>query len=266
MNDFIRCQRSKDVLVTTLTFSDPQRQNQLCWAAIDELADQLEAAREGGGRVVILASSLDQHWFEHAWLEDLIAGLEGRDCTGVGDGWFRALAELSHEAVVSVAAINGDASGGGAELAWACDFRIAEQQARFAQIEVNAGLTTGIGGCSRLSRLVGITAATEMALMGEAFAAARLLELGGLTRVVGEGQALTYSEKLAQQIASKSAEALRGLKRILRGAENLPLDEALAFEQQTFQQVVVGENALASMKRCQAQYDADQSIAEVHGY
>jgi enoyl-CoA hydratase/carnithine racemase len=84
--------------------------------------------------------------------------------------------------------------------------------------------------------------------------------------MVEEGQALTYSEKLAQRLASKPAEALRGLKRILRSAENLPLDEALAFEQQTFQQVVVGENALASMKRCQAQYDAEKPIADVHGY
>ncbi|MEP5569322.1 MAG: enoyl-CoA hydratase/isomerase family protein [Halioglobus sp.] len=266
MNHFIRCQCSEDGLVTILTFSDPLRQNQLCWAAIDELADELQAARERGGRAVILTSSLDQHWFEHAWLEDLIAGLEGRDCTGIGDGWFRALAELSHEAVVSIAAINGDASGGGAELAWACDFRIAERQARFAQIEVNAGLTTGIGGCSRLSRLVGLTAATEMALLGDAFEAARLFELGALSRVVEKGLALTSSEELAQRVTSKPAAALQGLKRILRGAENLPLEQALAFEQETFQQVVAGEEALASMKQRQAQYDANQSIADVHGY
>ena len=266
MNDFIRCESSDNGLVTTLVFSDPMRQNQLCWAAIDELADKLEAARHSGSRVVILGSGLEQHWLEHAWLEDLLAGLEGRECTGVGDVWFRALEELSHEAVVSIAAINGDASGGGAELAWACDFRIAERQARFAQIEVNAGLTTGIGGCSRLSRLVGITAATEMVLTGAAFDAARLLELGGLSRLVEAGEAMSCAQQLAQQIVSKPAQALQGLKRILRGAENLPLQQALAFEQETFQQVVVGKGALESMKRCQRLYDDDNTIAEVHGY
>lgn len=266
MSDFFRCEHSADGLVTTFLFSDPLRQNQLCWAAIDELADTLKAARQGGSRVLILSSELEQHWFEHAWLEDLVAGLEGRQCTGVGDGWFRALEELSHDAVVSIAAINGDASGGGAELAWACDFRIAERQARFAQIEVNAGLTTGIGGCSRLSRLVGITAATEMVLTGKAFEATRLMELGGLSRLVEEGEAISCAQQLAQQLASKPADALKGLKHILRGAENLPLEQALVFEQETFQQVVVGESALESMKRCQGLYDDNKTIAEVHGY
>ena len=84
--------------------------------------------------------------------------------------------------------------------------------------------------------------------------------------MVEAGQAVTCSEELAQRITAKPAGALQGLKRILRGAENLPLEQALAFEQETFQQVVVGEEALASMKRCQAQYDANQSIAEVHDY
>lgn len=266
MNDFIHCDRSDDGRVNTLFFSDSDRQNQLCWAAVDQLADSLQAAREAGGRVVILASTLAEHWFEHAWLGDLIAGLEGRETTGEGDGWFRALKELSHEAVVSIAAINGDSSGGGAELGWACDFRIAERQARFAQIEVNAGLTTGIGGCSRLSRLVGITAATEMVLTGDAVTADRMYTLGALTRVVEEGTSLACAQELAERIAGHSAEALQGLKKTLRGAQNLPLDQALVHEQETFQQVVVGETALAAMKRCQQAYDAGESIAQVHGY
>ena len=266
MSDFIHCQSSNNGLVTVLSFRDEKRKNQLCWAAIDELADALQAAREQGSRVVILVSDLSPHWFEHAWLEDLIAGVEGRECTGVGDGWFRALAELSHEAVVSIAAINGDASGGGAELAWACDFRVTERQARFAQIEVNVGLTTGIGGCSRLSRLIGISAATEMVLTGAAFDAVRLMELGGVNRLVKKGEALSCARQLARQLALKPPGALQGLKRVLRRAENLPLEQAMAFEQETFQQVAVSESALAAMKDCQQQYDADQSVAEVHSY
>ena len=119
-----------------ITFSDPARANQLCWAAIDAMGEQLIACREAGAKVVIMASALPGHWLEHAWLKDLSAGVEGLEQTGTGAGWFSALDELTHDSVISIAAISGDCSGGGAELGWACDFRIAEPQARFCQPEI----------------------------------------------------------------------------------------------------------------------------------
>ena len=66
-----------DDAVVVLTFSDPRRANQLCWAAIDELGERLRDCRESGARVAVLASGLAGHWLEHAWLQDLSAGLEG---------------------------------------------------------------------------------------------------------------------------------------------------------------------------------------------
>ena len=112
--------------IVVVTFSDPARANQLCWAAIDTLGAQLTSCRESGARVVILASSLAGHWLEHAWLRDLSNGVEGLAQTGTGAGWFSAMQELAHEDVISIAAISGDCSGGGAELGWACDLRVAE--------------------------------------------------------------------------------------------------------------------------------------------
>lgn len=241
--------------VAVLTFSDPSRCNQICWAAIDALAEQLKHCRESGARVVILASGLEGHWLEHAWLRDLSNGVQGRELTGAGTGWSASLNELAHENVVSIAAISGDCSGGGAELGWACDLRIAETQAHFSQPEIAMGLTTGIGGSSRLARLAGRATATEMVLTGKPFDAQRLYDVGAINRVVATGQSVPAALELATELVAKSPAAIAGLKRILAINEGVPLDEALRYEQEVFQSVVTTDRATTGMEKVQAGYD-----------
>lgn len=242
--------------IAVLTFTDNLRVNQLCWAAIDSMAEQLGRCRDSGARVVILASGLAGHWLEHAWLRDLSNGVEGLEQTGTGAGWFSAIEELSHEDVISIAAISGDCSGGGAELGWACDLRIAEAQARFSQPEINMGLTTGIGGSSRLARLAGRAMAAEMVLTGSPMSAQRLYELGAINRLVPTGHALQAAVELARELAEKSPTASAGLKRILAKNDDVPLREALRHEQEVFQSVVITDQARAAMRAAQAAYDA----------
>lgn len=243
--------------IAVLTFSDPPRANQLCWAAIDALAEQLKRCRESGARVVILASGLAGHWLEHAWLRDLSNGVEGLEQTGTGAGWFNALEELTHQDVISIAAISGTCSGGGAELGWACDLRIAEAQASFCQPEINMGLTTGIGGSSRLARLAGRATATEMVLTGRPLGAQRLYDLGAINRVVATGHALGAALEMAAELAAKSPDASAGLKRILAYNDHAPLRESMRYEQEVFQSVVVTDHARAGMLKIQAAYDSD---------
>ena len=252
--------------VAVVTFSDAGRGNQLCWAAVDELAAALRDCRESGARVLVLASGLPGHWLEHAWLGDLIAGVRGEPLTGSGRGWFEVQQELGHEDVVSIAAISGDCAGGGAELGWACDFRVAERQARFCQPEIDLGLTTGIGGCSRLARLAGRCLATEMVMTGRPVSARRLHELGAVNRLVATGEALETSLELARTLACKSPLALAALKRTLNACMEQPLEQALVAEQEVFQSVVASEDALQAMARVQARYDAGESVADVGEY
>ena len=206
--------------------------------------------------MIILASGLEGHWLEHAWLRDLMDGVAGLAPTGSGAGWFTALQELSHESVVSIAAISGDCSGGGAELGWACDFRIAESQARFSQPEVDMGLTTGIGGTSRLARLAGRCAATQMVLTGQPMSALRLYELGAINEVVDRGQAVSAAVALAHTLAKKSSLATAGLKRILAMNDNATLAEALRFEQTVFQSIVTSVDASVGMQQVQSAYNS----------
>ena len=252
--------------VALLTFSDPKRQNQLCWAAADELGETLARCREEGARVVVLASALEGHWLGHAWLQDLLDGVDGKPQTGTGAGFFTAPQELAHSAMISIAAVTGDTAGGGAEIGWSCDIRIAEEQARFSQPEINVGLTTGIGGASRLARLIGRGPATEMVVTGRPQTARRLFELGAVAQVVPRGQGLAAALALAGAIAKKSPEALAGFKRMFAANDAAQLQEELRHEQEVFQSVVATDSALREMRRVQAAYDAGATTAEISDY
>ena len=235
------------------------------WAGVGALADALEAAREGGVRVSVVASAVEGHWLEHAWLPDLWNMAEGKPTTGDAADWQRALHELAGTSVVTIAAVSGDCSGGGAELGWACDLRVAEEQARFAQPEVMLGLSTGIGGTSRLARLIGRTATAEMVLDGAPMTAQRIYELGGVNRVVAPGTAVAEAVAWAARLAERPPTALATAKQILIDNDNLLLADALANEQKLFATTAMSRPGREGMRAAQARFDDGESIRDVYG-
>jgi enoyl-CoA hydratase/carnithine racemase len=248
--------------VALVTLTDPARQNNLCWQAVDELADALEEARTRGARVTVVASGLDGHWLEHAWLTDLADAFEGKPTTGQGGGFFRCLQELNQTDVVTIAAVSGDTSGGGCELGWACDLRVAEEQACFSQPEVLIGVGTGIGGTSRLVRLIGRTVTAEMVLDGCQMSAGRLYELGGVNRVVAAGAALDYCLAWAKRMAAYPPDALTMMKRMLTQSEDVGVHDAVMQDQEIFQSLSNSEFSRANMRRIQEVYDSGVPIRE----
>ena len=248
--------------VGLIRFADPARNNNVCWSTVNQLADALEECASRGLRVAVLASDLPGHWFEHAWLTDLLAGLEGEPTTGEGVGWFRALDALSKGPVVTIAAITGDTCGGGCELGWACDLRVAERQARFAQPEVQLGIPPGVGGVSRLASLAGRSLAGEMVFGGGWTSAERLYRAGAINRLVDTGEGLAEALAWARELAGRPAEALAACKRILAEAQELPLSEAVMNEQRVFQTVAPGDEARRLMAGQQAAYDAGAKIGD----
>jgi enoyl-CoA hydratase/carnithine racemase len=248
--------------VGLIRFADPERNNNVCWATANQLAEALEACVERGFRVAVLASDLPGHWFEHAWLTDLLAGIDGEPTTAEGEGWFRALEALSRGPLVTIAAITGDTCGGGCELGWACDLRVAERQARFSQPEVRLGIPPGVGGVSRLASLVGRSLAGEMVFDGGWVAAERLHAAGAINRLVEQGQGLESALSWAAEMAGRPPAALAACKRILAEAQELPLTEAVMNEQRIFWTVAPGEEARRLMAEQQAAYDRGESIGD----
>ena len=129
-----------------------------------------------------------------------------------------------------IAAVNGFALGGGCEIAMACDFRIASENAKFGQPEVNLGILPGYGGTQRTARLVGPGNALFMCLTGEMIDAAEALRIGLVQRVVPIGQLLPEARRIANGIAAKAPLAVTATKRAIREGAALPLAAGLALE------------------------------------
>ena len=252
--------------VALITMTNPTIRNFGSWEAISELAGALAAAREEGARVSVLTSGVPGHWFEHAWLHDLANAFTGQPVTGDGAAWFYCLHELTQTSVVTIAAINGDTSGGGCELGWACDLRIAETQVLFGQPEVGIGVGTGIGGTSRLRHLIGRTATAEMVLLGRPMTAQRLNALGGVNRVVPTGQAVERALEWAGIMADRSPAALRGMKQMLtEGDELLRIGDSVMNDQRIFQTFSAAPEAVERMRAAQAAFDAGATTRSLYG-
>lgn len=114
-----------------------------------------------------------------------------------------------------IAAVNGVATGGGCNLALACDLVIAAESAQFNQAFIKIGLTPDCGGTYILPRLVGLRRAAELLMTGEMVSARRAAEMGMINSVVDDAQLMSEALGLANRLASAPTAALGRIKRLL---------------------------------------------------
>jgi len=133
-----------------------------------------------------------------------------------------------------IAAINGYALGGGCELAMACDIRIASENAKFGQPEVNLGLIPGYGATQRLSRLIGLGNALNLLLIGEVIDAPEALRIGLIQKIVSSENLMSEALKMANIIKAKGRNAVRLAKLVTRKGLQMNFDDACNFESQKF--------------------------------
>lgn len=136
-----------------------------------------------------------------------------------------------------VAAVNGYALGGGAELVWLCDLVVAGESARFGQPEIALGIMPGGGATQRLPRAIGKVRAMEMVLLGEPMSAWDAFEAGLLNRVVPDELVLTTALRMANVVSAKSAEAAIAAKAAVLAAFDLPVEAGLDAERASFDQL-----------------------------
>lgn len=140
--------------------------------------------------------------------------------------------ERMHKPVI--AAVNGFALGGGCELAMACHMRVASEQAKFGQPEVNLGLIAGNGGTQRLPRLVGKGRALELLCTGDMIGAEEAFRIGLANRVTKKEELISTCEKILGTIASKAPVAVKLSIEAVQSGMEMTLAEGLNFEANLF--------------------------------
>jgi enoyl-CoA hydratase len=154
---------------------------------------------------------------------------------------YRKLAELP---VPTIAAIDGDALGGGLELALCCDLRVAGEPVRLGMPEVRLGVLPGSGGTQRLPAVVGPARAKELILVGDLIGAARAEQIGLVNHVVPAGGARAAALEIGTKIAQRGPVAVREAKRLIERARDLDLDAGLAAELDASERVFRSEDML----------------------
>jgi enoyl-CoA hydratase/3-hydroxyacyl-CoA dehydrogenase len=134
-----------------------------------------------------------------------------------------------------IASINGFALGGGLEMALACDFRIASENAQLGQPETkNFALIPGWGGTQRLPRTVGLAKAKELIMLGEMITAEEAARIGLVTKVVPKEKLHEETLALARKLADSAPIALKLAKETLNFGTQVPLDVGLRMEAEAF--------------------------------
>ena len=142
-----------------------------------------------------------------------------------------------------IAAVNGNALGGGTEMTNACDLRVASEHAIFGTPEAKVGLLPGGGSISRLPRQIPYAKAMEMLLLGRSFSAQEALAMGLLNEVVPHARLLERALELASQLAANGPLALRKIKEGVVRSSGLPLDRALEIENEVSAAVMSSRDA-----------------------
>jgi enoyl-CoA hydratase len=225
---------ARDGAVAIVTINRPAVLNALNAQTLDDLRRaMLDLRRDDEIRAVVITGAGEKAFVAGADINELARQEppSGRDMAARGQHVFGIVEHLGKPVV---AAINGFALGGGCELAMACTFRIAADNARLGQPEINLGIIPGYAGTQRLSRLVGRDRAMELVLTGRHVSAAEALSMGLVTRVVPAASLMDEALAFATELASKAPLAVRYAMEAINRGVDMPFEQACAYEAALF--------------------------------
>ena len=243
--------------VATCTHANPPRHT-LSAAGVQNLHEKLDALeRDPALRVLVLTGAGDGVFVAHYEVGELAAAAASSGGTRQAPAAeparlhpFHALClRLERLRAITLAALNGNAAGGGCELALACDFRlIADGPFHFGLPETSVGIIPGAGGTQRMARLLGTARALDLILHARLLAPREALELGLVHRVVPAADFREETERFAADLAGRAPIALAAAKRAIRAGVELPLADGLALEQEQFERTMRSKDAAGAMR------------------
>lgn len=220
--------------VAFITINRPEKMNALNSETLDDLQNIFNELKSNDqARCIVLTGAGEKAFVAGADIKELaqLDLIKGNDFALRGQNIFAAIENFNKPVI---AAINGFALGGGAELAWSCHIRIASDNAKFGQPEVNLGIIPGYGGTQRLARLINPARALEYILTGDMIDANEALRLGLVGKVVAQSELIGVATLLAEKICSKPARAVKYALNAVQSIYENSLSEGLTFEASLF--------------------------------
>jgi enoyl-CoA hydratase len=208
----------------------------------------MDSAEVAGAKVMVMASSVPGFFAAGADIKHM-SSVDATSFREYGDGLRGALERLAALPLVSVAAIDGLALGGGLELAMACTMRVAAAGARLGLPEVKLGLIPGAGGTQRLPRLVGRGRALDIMLTGRQVEADEAYWIGLIDRLADPGEtAGAAAWQLAHELAGASTPAQKAVVRTVDAAYDKALHEGLRYEVEQVQELFERGEAIEGLR------------------
>jgi|NOAtaT_6_FD_contig_101_811888_length_2423_multi_4_in_0_out_0_2 enoyl-CoA hydratase len=195
--------------VFVITINRESKMNALNIPLLQEIRHAVESVQqEAAVKGIIITGKGSKAFAAGADIAEF-ADFDVMEGTKMSAGGHDVMNAIENSAKLVVAAVNGFALGGGCELAMACHLRVASQNAKFGQPEVNLGVPPGYGGTQRLIQLIGKGRAIEMLLTGDPMNAEKALQTGLVNHVVPQEELMDFTKALIDKVASKSPSAVR---------------------------------------------------------
>lgn len=229
--------------IATITFNRPRALNALNGALLEEFAAALKEIDVNEDiRVLVLTGAGEKSFVAGADISEIAAfnTFQAKFFSEKGQSIINRLQELS---IPVIAAVNGFALGGGSEIALACDFIYAAENAMFGLPEINLGIIPGFGGTQRLARAVGPGIAKEMIFTGKMIPAEKAAAVGMVNKVCAADALMDKVLKTASAIASKGKVSLRAAKQAISSGLNTDLATGLKIEVDAFALCMAGTDA-----------------------
>ena len=195
--------------IAVVTLNRPDKLNALNHETLTELQQAFNSLKDDKNIfVVIITGSGEKAFVAGADISEInkLDMLDGKKFAEFGQSVFSMIEKFDKPVI---AAVNGFALGGGCELALSCHIRIASENAKFGQPEVNLGIIPGYGGTQRLTRLINSGRAAEIILTADMIDSSEALRIGLVNKVYPQSELQSKAFEMASKIASKGQQAIR---------------------------------------------------------
>jgi 2-(1,2-epoxy-1,2-dihydrophenyl)acetyl-CoA isomerase len=219
----------KEIGVATVTLNRPQALNAFVPQMNQELLDALKDGERDHSVHCVVITGAGRAFCAGQDLKSRTPDQKGSLGASLREKYNPMIRQIRHMETIVVAAVNGVAAGAGCNLALACDLRIASEEAKFIQSFVRVGLAPDSGGSFILPRLVGLSKALELLLLGEPVDAHEAQRIGLVAKVFPPAEFAASTRDIAERIA-RSPRGIGLIKRAVNHAVIPQLENALEYE------------------------------------